>query len=380
MLHCSADVLEFRYFLTAVHHGNPRWLESCFQPPFDDLRLRIPLVFSPVPIADMPLTPQAQALLDMAYRVDAPRFYELSVAQARHSFHKLQHAFRPEAPAVAAVADVPIARADGSALLARLYRPLDSHPDETLPLLLWLHGGGWCVGDVASYDVVCRELANGSGCAVLSVDYRLAPEHPFPAAVNDARLAFDWATANARALGIDPARIALCGDSAGGNLAIVTALALREASGAQAAFLLLVYPSTEVVSTRPSRQAFADGYFLDRESLTWFFSRYLPHGNTEDWRASPMRAASLAGLPPMLMVTAEFDPLVDDCVAFIERVRAEGGEVEHRAVMGVVHGFLTLGKMFPEAGATVEYAAQTLRRRLKVASASRDAHGKKRAD
>lgn len=184
----------------------------------------------------MPLTPQARSLLDMAYRVGAPRFHELSVAQARHSFHKLLHVFRPESPAVAAAADVPISRADASVLLARLYRPLDSRPDEVLPLLLWLHGGGWCVGDVASYDVVCRELANGSGCAVLSVDYRLAPEHPFPAAVNDARLAFDWATANAGVLGIDPARIALCGDSAGGNLAIVTALALREEGGAQAAF------------------------------------------------------------------------------------------------------------------------------------------------
>ncbi len=153
----------------------------------------------------------------MAYRVGAPRFHELSVAQARHSFQKLHFAFRGEAPPVASTTEVPIARADGSALLARLYRPVDSRAEDTLPLLIWFHGGGWCVGDVASHDVLCRELANASGCAILSVDYRLAPEHPFPAGVDDARLAFDWSVAQADLLGVDPTRIALGGDSAGGT-------------------------------------------------------------------------------------------------------------------------------------------------------------------
>lgn len=312
----------------------------------------------------MPLTSQARSLLDMVYRVGAPRFHELSVAQARHSFQKLLFAFRPEAPAVAAVTEVPIPRPDGSVLLARLYRPLSAGPGAVLGLLVYFHGGGWCVGDVDSYDVLCRELANGAGCAVLSVDYRLAPEHPFPAAVNDARLAFDWAVEHAGLLGIDPQRIALGGDSAGGNLAIVTALALRDAHRCQPCFLLLVYPCTEILSQRPSRQIYGDGFFLDRESLQWFFERYLPAGQAEDWRASPMRAASLAGLPPMLLVTAECDPLTDDCVAFAERVRAEGGAVTHLPVAGMVHGFLTLGKLFPEARDTVNAAAQRLRSAL----------------
>lgn len=312
----------------------------------------------------MPLTPQAQSLLDMAYRVGAPRFHDLSVAQARHSFQKLQYAFRPVQPAVASVTEVPMARADGSALLARFYRPLQSSPQDILPLLLYYHGGGWCVGDIESYDVLCRELANASGCAVLSVDYRLAPEHPFPAAVVDARFAFDWAQAQADLLAIDPARIALGGDSAGGNLSIVTALALRDAAVVQPRCLALVYPSTEIVSNRPSRERYADGYFLDRESLRWFFERYLPDGQSEDWRASPMRAASLAGLPAMLLVSAEFDPLVDDCTAFAARVREEGGEIEAVCMAGMVHGFLTLGKAFPEAGETVRLLAATLKRRL----------------
>jgi acetyl esterase len=312
----------------------------------------------------MPLSPETRSLLDMAYRVGAPRFHELSPAQARHSFHKLQFAFRPEAPAVAAVAEVPIPRRDGSALLSRLYRPLSSHHDDVLPLLIFHHGGGWCVGDVPSYDVLCRELANGSGCAVLSVEYRLAPEHPFPAATEDARLAFDWCADNAALLGIDAARIALGGDSAGGNLAIVTALALRD-EDRQPAFLMLVYPSTEIISTRPSRTLYSAGYFLDRETLQWFFERYLPEGNTEDWRASPMRAGSLAGLPPMLLIAAEFDPLVDDCAAFAQRVAQEGGVVDYQLVEGVVHGFFTLGKAIPEAGRAVALAAAALRRALR---------------
>lgn len=312
----------------------------------------------------MPLTPQARSLLDMVYRVGAPRFHELSVAQARHSFQKLHYAFRNDIPPVASVTEVPMARADGSALLARYYRPLQHGPQEVLPLLVYFHGGGWCVGDIESYDVLCRELANLAGCAVLSVDYRLAPEHPFPAAVVDARFAVEWAADNADLLTIDPARIALGGDSAGGNLSIVTALALRDAGGLQPRCLALVYPSTEIVSQRPSRERYADGYFLDRESLVWFFERYLPDGQSEDWRASPMRAASLAGLPPMLLVSAEFDPLVDDCAAFAARVRAEGGEIREVCMAGMVHGFVTLGKYFPEANETVRLLADTLRQRL----------------
>lgn len=311
----------------------------------------------------MPLTPEARHLLDMAYRVGAPRFDQLSVAQARHSFEKLQFVFGSEAPPVAATTEVPIPRRDGSALLARYYRPLSGHPGERLPLLIYFHGGGWCVGGVATHDVVCRELANSSRCAVLSVDYRLAPEHPFPAAVDDARLAFDWAVAQADVLEVDARRIALGGDSAGGNLSIVTALALRGAA-VQPRFLMLVYPSTEIRSERASRERYAEGFFLDRGTLQWFFERYLPACDSEDWRASPMRAPSLAGLPPMLVIGAEFDPLVDDCEAFAARVAAEGGEVSYHAFAGVVHGFFTLGKIFPEAQQAVALCAEALRRHL----------------
>lgn len=310
----------------------------------------------------MPVSKEVRSLLDMVYRVGAPRFHELSVAQARHSFHKLQYAFRPEAPAVASTTEVPIGRADGSVLLARFYRPLASRPGEILPVVLYLHGGGWCVGDVDSYDVLCRQLANQSGCAVLSVDYRLAPEHPFPAAVDDTLLAFDWVLDHSGLLEVNPDRVALAGDSAGGNLSIVAAIALRDRGAAQPCFLALVYPCTEILSDRPSRHAYNEGYFLDQETLDWFFSRYLRTGEENDWRASPLRAASLAGLPPMLLVTAEYDPLTDDCLAFAKRVVDEGGQVERYAASGMIHGFLTLGKLLPAAAEAIAEIAAALRR------------------
>ena len=312
----------------------------------------------------MALTDQAQALLDMVYRVGAPRFHELTVAQARHSFEKLQFVFGGEPEAVASTLEVPMARPDGSALLARLYRPLEADPAEALPLLIYFHGGGWCVGSVQSHDSLCRQLANRAGCAVLSVDYRLAPEHPFPAAVEDALFAVEWARANAEQLLVDPGRFGLGGDSAGGNLSLVTALMLRDRATVALRVLCLIYPCTEIESSRPSRALFSSGYFLDRESLVWFFERYLPGGQANDWRASPMKARWLGDLPPMLLVTAECDPLTDDSVAFADRVRAEGGSVEHLSVDGMVHGFVTLGKWFPEASQVVNRIAVHLRQRL----------------
>lgn len=313
----------------------------------------------------MALDPQAKALLDMVYRVGAPRFHELDVAQARHSFEKLQFALRPDVPAVASVTDVPIpqAKAAEGVIMARLYRPLSAGPDEILPLTFYFHGGGWCIGNITSHDVLCRELANHSKAAVLSVDYRLAPEHPFPAAVDDALRAVQWSLANAALLGIDPARFALAGDSAGGTLSAVTALSLRNAQGPRAALQLLIYPSTDILSQRPSRRTYANGYFLDTESLTWFFEKYLPEEDDwQDWRASPIRAARFDGLPPALIITAGCDPLTDDCKAYGEVLREAGVPVELLEFEGMVHGFITLGKFFSQANEAVRQAGEALGR------------------
>ncbi|QID18747.1 alpha/beta hydrolase [Nitrogeniibacter mangrovi] len=315
----------------------------------------------------MPLDPKAQGLLDMVYRVGAPRFHDLNEDQARRSFEKLAFALRPDAPAVASVTDVPVPRADGSVLMARLYRPLRAASADILPLLVYCHGGGWCIGDIESYDVFCRQLANGAGVAVLSVDYRLAPEHPFPAGFLDADLAVDWAIEHADLLGIDPARVAMGGDSAGGNLSLAVAIARRERHASPPLRqLALIYPCTQIESDRPGRATYGDGYFLDRESLRWFFSRYLPAGTASDWRASPMCAESLADLPPMVMVTAECDPLTDDCKAFAARVRAEGGAVVEREFAGMVHGFAILGGYFPQANQAVDVIGAALAEGLGV--------------
>jgi acetyl esterase len=314
----------------------------------------------------MSLDPQAKALLDMVYRIGAPRFHELDIAQARHSFQKLLFALRPDVPVVASVTEVPIPRVHGGAIMARLYRPLHAAPDARLPLVFYFHGGGWCVGDVESYDVLARELANYSDCAVLSVDYALAPEHPFPAAVQDAQRAVSWSLAHAELLAIDATRFALAGDSAGGTLSAVTALQMRDAGAHPAALQLLIYPCTDILSQRPSRTTYADGYFLDLDSLAWFFDKYLPNAEDwNDWRASPLCAGRHDGLPPATFITAGCDPLTDDCKAYAEALTAAGVAVTVHEYPGMVHGFLTLGKFFKQANEAVATAGKALREALK---------------
>ena len=317
----------------------------------------------------MALDPKAQAMLDMVYRVGAPRFHELGVHQARRSFEKLQFALRPDLPAVASVTDVPIpgVHARDGVIMARLYRPLDAAPDAILPVTFYFHGGGWCVGDIPSYDALCRELTNLGGCAVLSVDYRLAPEHPFPGAVEDAQQAVAWTLANAALIGIDPARFALAGDSAGGTLSAVTALQMRNDGAPQAALQLLIYPCTDILSQRPSRRTYANGYFLDTDSLAWFFEKYLPNqADWSDWRASPLLAGRFDRLPPAAFIVAGCDPLTDDCKAYAEALGNAGVPVTVHEFDGMVHGFITLGKMFPQAVTAVEKAGSALRAALVV--------------
>ncbi|GHU03721.1 acetylhydrolase [Betaproteobacteria bacterium] len=310
----------------------------------------------------MALTEQARWMLDMVNRVGAPRFHEFSPEQARRSYRKLQLAFGFPPPEVGAevgtVDTIFIPRPDGSSMEARLYRPVPGAPAGSgahgalAPFLIFYHGGGWCVGDLDSYDTLCRKFANGSGAVVLAPHYRLAPEHPFPAAPDDALLAVSWARAHGHDFGLDAERIALGGDSAGGALAIVTALALRDGGGTQPRLLVLAYPCTDINDAPyPSRARYDNGYFLDRETLEWFFTHF--QGDPADWRASPMCAGRMDGLPPVLLVAAEYDPLVDEGAAFIARVAQAGGQTGRIVVPGMIHGFLSLGKLFPEAGPAV---------------------------
>ena len=244
----------------------------------------------------------------------------------------------------------------------RGYRPSGASVQEILPALVYFHGGGWVIGDLDTHDVLCRQLANGARCAVFSVDYRLAPESPFPAAVDDCIAATHYVAAEARALGIDPARIAVGGDSAGGNLAAVVSIDARDRAGPAIAFQLLIYPATDQRCGFPSHLRNGEGYLLTRHSMEYFRGFYLPRkADWDDWRASPLLAQTLAGLPPAFVLTAGYDPLVDEGKAFAERLAREGAPVSYREYSDMVHGFILMGGALERANAAVEDCCAALR-------------------
>jgi acetyl esterase len=243
---------------------------------------------------------------------------------------------------------------------ARLYVPPERL--ERSPLLVYYHGGGWVIGDLDTHDDPCRFLAANSGARVLSVDYRLAPEHPFPATAEDAFAAYEWAAANAERLGADPRRIAIGGDSAGGNLAAATCLMARDAGGPSPAMQLLIYPVTETAGTARSRKTFAEGFLLTRGDMDWFEERYLPPGvDREDPRVALLGAEDLAGLPPAYIAIAGFDPLRDEGLAFAQRLREAGVPVAARFHSGLVHTFANLTAICPSARQAMLEAAGALR-------------------
>ncbi|HEY0318329.1 MAG TPA: alpha/beta hydrolase [Solirubrobacterales bacterium] len=223
---------------------------------------------------------------------------------------------------------------------ARFYLPGGLPPTAPPPLLVYFHGGGWVIGDLETHDGVCRFLAAAAGTAVLAIDYRLAPEHPFPAAVEDAASAFNWAHANAGELGVDPARIAVGGDSAGGNLAAVVSLLARDAGGPVPAMQLLIYPPTDSAGDLPSRRLFCAGFLLTKNDMDNFERHYLPPGtDATDPRVSILLAPDLADLPPAYVATAGFDPLRDEGEAYALRMREAGVQVALRRHPGLIHSF-----------------------------------------
>lgn len=314
----------------------------------------------------------AVAFLQLLERPGVTPFHGLPLEVQRTASEKMMFAFRAPPPEVARVAEGVVPRADaaGGPLRYRLYRPLGSIPDERLPALLWFHGGGCVVGNIESYDSLCRDLSNRARCVVLSASYRLAPEAPFPAAVDDAWFVLRWVAAHAETLHLDAARLAVGGDSAGGYLAIVTALHARDAGDLPPLrFMLLVYPGTDQRGTTASHLRYAQGHLLTQDSLRYFQDCYFRDATQKlDWRASPILAPTLAGLPQALVLTASHDPIVDDCRAFAQRLAAEGGTVRYSEYAGQLHGFFALGRAFSAAAAAVDEAAQALREALMPAA------------
>jgi acetyl esterase len=240
----------------------------------------------------------------------------------------------------------------------RVYRPSD---ERDLPVLVWFHGGGWVVGSLASFDGMMRDLANAAGCGVVSVDYRLAPEHPFPAAVEDCWAVTTWVVEHGRELGFDPSRVAVGGDSAGGNLAAVVALMARDA-GMPLVLQVMTYPITDEEYDSPSWEECGEGYLLLGDHMRWFYECYRrTEADAADWRFSPLRADDLSGVCPAVLLTAEFDVLRDQGEAYARRLEEAGVPTHARRVDGIFHGFLSMGAVLPPAKEAFDEVVEQLR-------------------
>ena len=298
----------------------------------------------------MSVHPQVAALLERVARSPLPPYHTVSPFVARRIYRDTRAALSSVAPPVAESRLLIFDR-----IAVRAYRPVTG---EVLPALVYFHGGGWTIGDLDTHDVLCRQLANGARCAVFSVDYRLAPEAPFPAAVEDCLAATRFVFEKSGSLKIDVSRIAVGGDSAGGNLAAVVALHRQT----PLAFQLLIYPATDQRCDTESHRRNAAGYLLTREGIEFFRRCYLPEKkHWADWRASPLLAASHADLPPAFVITAGYDPLLDEGRAYAERLANAGVEVAYREYSDMVHGFLLFGGVLDTANTAVADCCAALR-------------------
>lgn len=298
----------------------------------------------------MNVHPQVAALLERVARSPLPPYHTVSPFVARRIYRDTRAALSCAAPPVAQSRLLIFDR-----IAVRAYRPVSG---EVLPALVYFHGGGWTIGDLDTHDVLCRQLANGARCAVFSVDYRLAPEAPFPAAVDDCLAATRHVFSNAEKLKVNPGQVAVGGDSAGGNLAAVVALHRHRAL----AFQLLIYPATDQRCNTDSHRRNGEGYLLTREAIEFFRRCYLPEKeHWTDWRASPLLAASHAGLPPAFVITAGYDPLRDEGRQYAERLAQAGVEVAYRDYSDMVHGFVLFGGVLDTANTAVADCCAALR-------------------
>jgi acetyl esterase len=305
----------------------------------------------------VPLDPQLQAMRDQRERDNVPPLYAMSLADARAADLASIRAGGGEPEPVDEVDDVSMA-GPGGELRLRVYRPAIRRP---LPALLYFFGGGWVLGTIDTADGVCRSLANSCGALVVVPGYRLAPEHPFPAAIDDCYAAVRWVAEHADEIGADPARLAVGGDSAGGNLAAGVALRAR-ADGPALVGQLLVYPNTDQLADDESMRAADDPFLFNRRSVAWYRDHYLADSaDAASPLASPLRAESLAGLPPALVITAEYDPLRDQGEAYARRLADEGVQAELSRYPGMAHGFFTMAGSVDASRAAIAQAASRLR-------------------
>lgn len=309
----------------------------------------------------MPLNPQVEALLQMMAQAPKIDFAAASAAEVRAAYD--QSLMLGDPPSVARVEDIAIPL-HGRTLEARLYMPEGA--GEAPPLTLFYHGGGWVVGTLATHDATCRAIAQKSGSALLSVGYRLAPEHRYPAAVEDCYDALVWAAANAGALGIDGSRLAVAGDSAGGNLAAASAIIARDQNGPRLRHQLLIYPVTDQDYSRASYRENGGGeYFLGEDAMRWFWGHYLGERPVADAPlAAVLQTVDLGGLPSATVIAAEFDPLRDEGMLYAARLSDAGISVDAAIATGMIHGFFSMFEAVPDAWTWIDRGAGNLRKAL----------------
>ena len=304
------------------------------------------------------LTAPMRSVLARMARANQPALHTLTPVQARLAYEVGAGVLELPKAALARVEDLHIPARDGHALAARLYAP---STEAGLPLLLYLHGGGFTIGSIATHDVLCRELARLAGCMVVSLDYRLAPEHRFPTASNDAWDALQWLAAQGVALGADTRRLAVGGDSAGGTLAAGCAILARDA-GLPLALQLLFYPGCTAHQDTPSHSTYAHGLALEAAAISWFFDHYVSsRAEREDWRFAPLLAPDVDGVAPAWLGLAECDPLVDEGIDYADKLRAAGVAVDLEIYRGVTHEFIKMGRAIAEARQAHADAARALR-------------------
>jgi acetyl esterase len=300
----------------------------------------------------MPVTldPDAAFVFKAFQEAGRPAYETLSPDEAREYYRQARLVTNPDPPELKSVEPLAIPAPHGS-IPARLYTPKTLRQTGGLsPCLVFFHGGGWVIGDLDTHDVACRKLADEGQLIVISVDYRRAPEHKFPGAVDDAIAATSWIAAQATALGIDATRLLVGGDSAGGNLAAVVAISARDGNGPAIAGQVLIYPATDFLMTHPSHSEPETSILLTHSVIRWFRDHYLNgSADVHDWRASPARARTLIGLPPAYVLTAGADPLRDEGDDYARRLKEAGVAVTHRTFPGQFHGFFTMGKLLQQA-------------------------------
>jgi acetyl esterase len=305
---------------------------------------------------------EARLLLDLmgqAEKDGRPKLNTPPYAQGRAAVDKMSEDSEAEPPEVAATIDgtLPVS---GATIKFRRYRPMGVE-GTSLPTLIYYHGGGWVIGNIETHDSTCRRIANKSRCQVISIDYRLAPEHPFPTPIEDSLAAFRHIRDNAAAFEADPARLAVGGDSAGGNISAVICQACKQTGEAMPAFQMLIYPATDMHQQTESRRLFSNGYFLTDELIDWFWKAYLPAGTDRaDLRLSPLLAKDVSGLPPAFVLTAGFDPLRDEGRAYANRLIDAGVKTTYVNYPGTIHGFFSLTRFLKQGLKANDEAAAVL--------------------